>query len=91
MKCPVDGEVLAMSERRGIEVDYCPSCRGIWLDRGELDKLIEAEERDRDDRPVARDSQPRERHRDEDSRGSGREKPKKKKSSFLSEIFEMGG
>lgn len=41
MKCPVDGETLAMSERQGIEVDYCPECRGIWLDRGELDKILE--------------------------------------------------
>ena len=42
MKCPRCPEsTLAMSERQGIEIDYCPSCRGIWLDRGELDKLIE--------------------------------------------------
>lgn len=41
MKCPNDNESLVMSERSGIEIDYCPTCRGIWLDRGELDKLIE--------------------------------------------------
>ena len=42
MKCPqCKDNALAMSERQGIEIDYCPSCRGIWLDRGELDKLIE--------------------------------------------------
>jgi len=42
MKCPVCVNVeLVMSERQGIEIDYCPSCRGIWLDRGELDKIIE--------------------------------------------------
>jgi Zn-finger nucleic acid-binding protein len=42
MLCPVCKSVeLVMSERQGIEIDYCPSCRGIWLDRGELDKLIE--------------------------------------------------
>lgn len=41
MQCPTDGATLVMSERSGIEIDYCPSCRGIWLDRGELDKLIE--------------------------------------------------
>ena len=40
MKCPVDDTELAMSERQGIEVDYCPKCRGVWLDRGELDKII---------------------------------------------------
>ena len=42
MKCPVCADTnLVMSERQGIEIDYCPQCRGIWLDRGELDKLIE--------------------------------------------------
>lgn len=41
MKCSIDGENLVMTERQGIEIDYCPSCRGVWLDRGELDKIIE--------------------------------------------------
>lgn len=41
MVCPVDGATLTMSERQGIEIDYCPTCRGVWLDRGELDKIIE--------------------------------------------------
>ena len=41
MSCPVDGATLVMSERQGIEIDYCPTCRGVWLDRGELDKIIE--------------------------------------------------
>ncbi|AGW41556.1 hypothetical protein O159_15040 [Leifsonia xyli subsp. cynodontis DSM 46306] len=41
MKCPTDNSTLIMSERTGIEIDYCPECRGVWLDRGELDKIIE--------------------------------------------------
>ena len=42
VKCPVCNTVnLVMSERQGIEIDYCPDCRGVWLDRGELDKIIE--------------------------------------------------
>ena len=41
MACPIDGATLVMSERQGIEIDYCPTCRGVWLDRGELDKIIE--------------------------------------------------
>ena len=42
MKCPHCSDVtLTMSERQGVEIDYCPQCRGVWLDRGELDKLIE--------------------------------------------------
>ena len=42
MKCPqcVD-QLLTMAERQGVELDYCPKCRGVWLDRGELDKIIE--------------------------------------------------
>jgi len=53
MKCPVCTDAdLVMSERQGIEVDYCPRCRGVWLDRGELDKIVERaarEERNDDD------------------------------------------
>lgn len=42
MKCPIDRDVdLQMTDRQGIEIDYCPKCRGVWLDRGELDKIIE--------------------------------------------------
>ncbi|TDN90769.1 zf-TFIIB domain-containing protein [Microbacterium sp. BK668] len=41
MQCPNDGAVLVMSERAGVEIDYCPTCRGVWLDRGELDKILE--------------------------------------------------
>ena len=46
MQCPNDGTVLVMSERSGIEIDYCPTCRGVWLDRGELDKIIERDARE---------------------------------------------
>ncbi len=41
MLCPIDGATLVMSDRQGVEIDYCPTCRGVWLDRGELDKIIE--------------------------------------------------
>jgi Zn-finger nucleic acid-binding protein len=41
MRCPVDNETLVMTERNGVEIDYCPKCRGVWLDRGELDKILE--------------------------------------------------
>ena len=41
MNCPNCNETLIMTDRQGIEVDYCPKCRGVWLDRGELDKIIE--------------------------------------------------
>jgi Zn-finger nucleic acid-binding protein len=41
MKCPSCEELLVMTERQGVEIDYCPKCRGVWLDKGELDKIIE--------------------------------------------------
>jgi Zn-finger nucleic acid-binding protein len=41
MRCPVDSETLVMADRNGVEIDYCPKCRGVWLDRGELDKIIQ--------------------------------------------------
>ena len=49
MKCPTDGSVLVMSERSGVEIDYCPTCRGVWLDRGELDKILERAARESGD------------------------------------------
>jgi Zn-finger nucleic acid-binding protein len=44
MKCPTDSATLVMSARNGVEIDYCPDCRGVWLDRGELDKIIDRAE-----------------------------------------------
>lgn len=41
MQCPIDGTELVIADRSGVEIDYCPACRGVWLDRGELDKIIE--------------------------------------------------
>jgi len=41
MQCPIDGENLIIADRSGVEIDYCPKCRGVWLDRGELDKIID--------------------------------------------------
>ncbi len=86
MDCPVDGAVLEMSERQGVEIDYCPQCRGVWLDRGELDKILERSESwspppepRRDERPSGYD----ERYDDR-----SRQPYKKKKKSFLSELFE---
>ena len=79
MNCPADGAVLEMSERQGVEIDYCPSCRGVWLDRGELDKII-----DRADSWSPQPEPDRER-----GRPDRHDTPhKKKRSSFLSELFE---
>ena len=100
MNCPIDGDTLMMSERQGVEIDYCPRCRGVWLDRGELDKLLAAVDRDdedryrRDDRRDRDDRSDRDRERDDRGRphvGGFGDPRKRKKKSFLSEMFEMGG
>jgi Zn-finger nucleic acid-binding protein len=77
-----------MTERSGVEIDYCPQCRGVWLDRGELDKLVARTDTaaDRGDRDRDRD---RDRYRDDDRR-HGKPYKKKKRESFLSEIFDFG-
>ncbi len=69
-----------MSDRNGVEIDYCPQCRGVWLDRGELDKIIERSNQ----YAAPREPQP-------DSRHSYREdyKYKKKKDSFLGDLFDF--
>ena len=59
MLCPHCKDInLAMTDRQGIEIDYCPTCRGIWLDRGELDRLIERAERDAAPPPPAAQAAP---------------------------------
>jgi Zn-finger nucleic acid-binding protein len=78
MQCPVDGNTLLIAERHDVEIDYCPNCRGVWLDRGELDKLLRrADDIDDDDDGRWR------------QRGSELQPPKKKKR-WLSEMFEFG-
>ena len=94
MRCPIDDTPLAISDRQGIEIDYCPECRGVWLDRGELDKLIErsAAFPEPPRAPERRPSPPVDAYEYEDEAGRERSRPaKKSKSSFLSEIFELGG
>ncbi len=87
MKCPIDGEALVMTERSGVEVDYCPTCRGVWLDRGELDKIIE---RSAEGRPSeGRSHEPQYRPSDRDGNGQGGRPYRKKKESFLSELFDF--
>lgn len=102
MKCPVCNVNLVMSERQGVEIDYCPECRGVWLDRGELDKIIDRSapqaapasretERYRDDRD-SHDRRSDDRRYDERrSYDKGHGYPKKKKrESFLEDLFDFG-
>jgi len=85
MACPIDGTALVMSERSGIEIDYCPSCRGVWLDRGELDKIIErnASQQQQPAAPVQQQQQPQQ----HDEQGYSH-KPYKRRKSFLEELFD---
>ena len=77
MKCPVDGTTLVMADRSGVEIDYCPQCRGVWLDRGELDKIIQRSTVGMPPPPSQSDARS--------------DKPRKKKSalSFLDDIFDF--
>ena len=94
MDCPsCKTSNLLMTERLGIEIDYCPKCRGVWLDRGELDKIIErasdGPSESKTERPSA---QYQSRHDSDpgyhDSQRGGHYK-KKKKEGFLSELFDF--
>jgi Zn-finger nucleic acid-binding protein len=100
MRCPIDETTLVMADRQGIEIDYCPQCRGVWLDRGELDKIIDraaAEQAAPVAAPVAVPAAPapvaaaqpprREASYDDDSDDDRRRK--KKKSSMLGELFDF--
>ena len=88
MKCPVDETELAITDRQGIEIDYCPKCRGVWLDRGELDKLIERSAATIAPQPApTREREQREReYRQRDSDEYHR---RKRKKSLLGEIFDF--
>lgn len=91
MKCPVCANTnLTMSERQGIEIDYCPDCRGVWLDRGELDKIIERSAPQPTQQP-----QSNQQHSGQNNYQQPRHyeqqpyhKPHKKHRSFLSELFD---
>ncbi len=82
MKCPIDNAELVMSERQGIEIDYCPQCRGVWLDRGELDKIID---RSAGTQPAPPSRPPQ----DDRYREDYHRKPHKKRESFLGELFDF--
>jgi len=87
MHCPVDQTVLTMADRQGIEIDYCPTCRGVWLDRGELDKLIE---RSAPEPAVASGRYDDRDHGRGGHDGGVHDGRSRKKSSKLSELFDFG-
>ena len=89
MKCPVCQEPdLVMSERQGIEIDYCPKCRGVWLDRGELDKIIQRANEREADLGSARQSAAPPQHGPSDRRHDDYYKHGKKRKPFWMELFD---
>ena len=86
MNCPKCYEPLRIAERQGVEIDYCPDCRGIWLDRGELDKIIERTVQDDFDRPSSGGY--RKEHRPDEGRYYKKQKRYKKKH-ILKEIIDL--
>jgi uncharacterized protein len=95
MNCPACNIELKMSERSGIEIDYCPKCRGVWLDKGELDKIIErsmADSLPTPNRPKDDDNRYYERDKFNDHNkhyGDDRHYDSRKKKSFLTDLFDF--
>jgi uncharacterized protein len=97
MDCPVcDGVSLTMSERSGVEIDYCPKCRGVWLDRGELDKIIEksaaampASVQPQEVYRAPAAAEPRYYEKPSSQYHDDRSHYKKKKGGFLGELFDF--
>lgn len=102
MKCPVCNVDLTMTDRQGVEIDYCPNCRGVWLDRGELDKIIERaapastepprREAPRMEAPRAQPPggyEPRYDRDDDDKYRGDYRYGRKKKKGFLGELFDF--
>jgi len=83
MKCPTDDAVLQMSDRQGIEIDYCPTCRGVWLDRGELDKLIAKNEMSH------KNAEPQQARSYQEDFYKQQSLPKRRKEGLLGELFDF--
>jgi len=91
MNCPICNVALIMSEKQGVEIDYCPTCRGVWLDRGELDKIIERSAPDGQIRNYGSD-QSFNQHRDDDDhhkyQSDSNYYEHQKQRSWLSNLFD---
>ena len=101
MKCPSCEEVLVMTERQGVEIDYCPKCRGVWLDKGELDKIIEKSTTAETSQNLKQQNEKRKQQDDQDDdeddggifnrnrRNDNDENPNRRKGGFLSNLFNF--
>lgn len=91
MKCPNDQTTLVIAERQNIEIDYCPECRGVWLDKGELDKMINHTP-EQPQRPTQQYETQRPSSYDHHQQSHGDDRyhyKKKRKESFLGDLFDF--
>lgn len=86
MNCPKCNIQLLMTDRQGVEIDYCPNCRGIWLDRGELDKIIERSNSTQYNESYNHDSHKYDSHKHDSHRNDDYKRHKQK--NWLSELFD---
>jgi uncharacterized protein len=100
MKCPSCEELLIMSERQGVEIDYCPKCRGVWLDKGELDKIIEKSAVAESSQQLKQNNEQRKQYNDDDDdedegffnrggRNNNNNNPNRRRGGFLSNLFDF--
>jgi len=97
MKCPTCEEILVITERQGVEIDYCPKCRGVWLDRGELDKIIErSDSASNQENSGRQEKEQKKKFREEDDDDNGGFLGGKKRNNrdnegggFLSNLFDF--
>ena len=103
MKCPNCEETLVMAERQGVEIDYCPKCRGVWLDKGELDKIIEKSATQESTQSLKQNEERRRRDDDDDDddddnggglfnrnrRNEDNRNPNSRKGGFLGNLFDF--
>jgi uncharacterized protein len=90
MQCPVCKDVtLIMADKQGIEIDYCPQCRGVWLDRGELDKIIERSVPVPVSPVYAEAPRPRDPRDHDDYHEHRHPDYRRKKKGFLGELFDF--
>jgi uncharacterized protein len=102
MKCPNCEELLVMTERKGVEIDYCPKCRGVWLDKGELDKIIEKTAEAESSQNIKQTEEKRKKQYDNDDeddddeeffkrkrRNDNTDNPERRKGGFLRNFFDF--
>ena len=100
MKCPSCEELLIMSERQGVEIDYCPKCRGVWLDKGELDKIIEKSAAAESNQQLKQNNEQQKQFNDDDDdnddaffnrgrRNDNNDNPNGRRGGFLSNLFDF--